>query len=432
MFRKKYYTFLLAISLFTALSATALAQMGSPVRGRVEMMKDGAKVPVAEATVDAYRNEGKGKISAKTNKKGEFQYAGLMLGQTYTLAISGPGLRPQVYPKVKSGMQDIVVEVTEGDGKVLTEEEAKTLAKQALPAEGDQMSEEEKKRIADLEKQNAEVLAKNERIKQGDDLVRKSYDEGKKLFEAKDFSGALAKFNEGISAVPDFVGSTPILMTHKIMSLKERGIKTFNESIKMSDAAQKTASREAAKKDFTEGIATFDQAMAIIKAAAADPASQKQRDSMRYDLLTHTLETHKLMVSTRVDVSRAKEAIPLFEEYSALEPDAVKKAKQHMILADLLREAAEYDVAAVQYKKILETNPNNLDALAYAGLSLYMFAAGGDDKVMLQESYDLLTRFISSAPDTHNLKKSSMEFLEEIKKDESIKQKPAGKPGKKT
>jgi tetratricopeptide (TPR) repeat protein len=433
MFRKNYFNFLLAISLFLALGATALAQVGSPVRGRVEMSKDGAKVPVVGATVDAYRVEGTGKITAKTKKGGEFQYAGLMLGQTYILAVSGPGIRPEIYPKVKAGMEDIVILVLEGDGKVLTEAEAKSLANQAIPATTGEMTEAQKKEIAELEKKNAEIQAKNEKIKNGDEIVKKSFDEGKKLLDLKDYNSAIAKFDEGIEAVPDFIGSTPVLLTLKLIALRERGVKAFNESTKMTDASQKMAARESIKKDFNEALAAFDKAIAIVRAAPADPSAQKQRDTLKHDLLLHALETHRLMASTSVDISRAKEAIPLFDEYAPLETDAPKKAKMTLSVADLLRESGEYEAAAAQYKKILETSPNDPDALAYAGLCLYFFATGNGDKAMLQEGYDLLVRFTATAPDTHKLKADVAATIEELKKEESIKQtKPAAKPGRKT
>ncbi|MGI8882772.1 MAG: hypothetical protein ACR2IA_00825, partial [Pyrinomonadaceae bacterium] len=78
MFRKNYYTFLLATALFLTSGLAVLAQT-SPVRGRVELVKaDGTKEPVAGAMVEPFRTDAKGKApSAKTNKKGEFSFAGL-------------------------------------------------------------------------------------------------------------------------------------------------------------------------------------------------------------------------------------------------------------------------------------------------------------------------------------------------------------------
>ena len=83
MLRKNYLTILLAVVLFLTGSLAAFAQT-APVRGKVELKKaDGTLVPVADAVVDVYRIDIAGKPSpSKTNKKGEFSFAGLPLGES--------------------------------------------------------------------------------------------------------------------------------------------------------------------------------------------------------------------------------------------------------------------------------------------------------------------------------------------------------------
>ena len=84
------------------------------------MMKqaDGQKVPLADAQIDVFRTDMKGEYKTKTNKKGEFVFAGFPFVGTYTVCASHPTATPNWVDGVKAG-RDIPVEivVTPGDGK---------------------------------------------------------------------------------------------------------------------------------------------------------------------------------------------------------------------------------------------------------------------------------------------------------------------------
>lgn len=419
MFRKNYFTFLLAISLFLALGATAFAQIGGPVRGRVEVTKDGVKVPVANATVDAYRNEGTGKLSAKTNKKGEFQYAGLMLGQVYTLAVSGPGIRPEVYPKVKSGMEDIVIQVMEGDGRVLTETEAKGLANAAIPATTGEMTEAQKKELADFEKKNAEIQAKNDKIKQGDEVVTRANTEGKTALEAKNYDLAIAKFNEGIEAVPDFVGSTPVLLNGKLVALRNRGYNLYLAGAQSKEAAVRLAKYADAKKEFDEAIKAFEAARVILKAAGpgTDPNDQKYRVNISRELLTNIVEVYRLSAVGQVDTTRTEEAGPLFEEFIAGETDPAKKLKVRQNLGDVYRAAGQFEKAIAAYKLVLETAPDNQEVMAMIGLCYVGLGTSVDpvNKDQLQEGMNYLDKYAQNVQILATDTQSQKEFKQSVK-----------------
>src|SRR6266550_1045680 len=74
---------------------TAFAQV-APLRGNVKLAggKDGQTAPVANATVDVYRTDIKGEFHTKTEKNGDFSFAGLPLQGTFLIAISAPGAQP--------------------------------------------------------------------------------------------------------------------------------------------------------------------------------------------------------------------------------------------------------------------------------------------------------------------------------------------------
>src|ERR1700741_3211294 len=123
----RYFFGALVVAILLAFaSLTAVAQVGE-LRGHVWMQQaDGQKVPVADAQIDVFRTDMSAKYDTRTNKKGEFVFAGLPFVGTYVVAASHPTARPNWVPGVKAG-RDIPCEitVTPGDGKRLTFDEIK-------------------------------------------------------------------------------------------------------------------------------------------------------------------------------------------------------------------------------------------------------------------------------------------------------------------
>src|SRR5438445_3516540 len=103
MFRKSFITFIFVSAI--AIGYSSIFAQTAPVSGSVELKKaDGTKEPVVGALVEVYRTDIKaGFPSAKTNKRGEFAFAGFPFGGTFTLAISAPGCAPYMFSSVKAG-----------------------------------------------------------------------------------------------------------------------------------------------------------------------------------------------------------------------------------------------------------------------------------------------------------------------------------------
>src|SRR6478735_9859700 len=101
MISKHFYGALAVAVLIASASLTASAQVGE-LRGHVWMQQaDGQKVPLADAQIDVFRTDVKGEYKTKTNKKGEFVFAGLPLVGTYTVAASHPSAQPSFIGDVK-------------------------------------------------------------------------------------------------------------------------------------------------------------------------------------------------------------------------------------------------------------------------------------------------------------------------------------------
>jgi tetratricopeptide (TPR) repeat protein len=421
MFNKKSLIVLLAIAAVLASASFGFGQTTDSVAGKVVLKKtDGTSTPVEGATVDIYRTDiDSGKPPAvKTDKDGVFTIPEIPVGQVFAIAIGGPGLKSEVYPNITAGMEAFLVELSAGDGKLLTEAQVRGAAK-ASATTG--LSADEKKKREELLKKTAEISAKNEKAKNVNQTVNRVLTEGKKAFDGGDYTAAIAKFDEGINADPEYAGTAPVLYNNKAAALKLRAFNNYKKAI--ADKDNKASIMESVKADFTASIAASEASRAVLKTATSnDPEVKKNYDLSRYTALATETEVYRLMVATKADQSKAKDAIPVFEEYMAVETDSAKKAKSQLTLADILREGSDCDTAIPQYRKVLEMTPDSPDGMA--GLGLCLFAVGASttppDKAKEQEGLNLMEKFAQTAPDTHPLKASVRESVDYLKTQEKL------------
>src|SRR5437764_6517368 len=163
----------LSLSIFTLTilavsSGVASAQTGQ-LRGTVKLIgKDGNAAPVAGAEIDVYRTDISGEFHTKSDKKGDWVFAGLPFVGTYTVAISAPGAQPNAKSGVKAGREiPVDVVLAPGDGRKLTRDEAVAVSAGGGTTNGGGGggSEADKAKAAEMAKKNAEVTAENEKIK---------------------------------------------------------------------------------------------------------------------------------------------------------------------------------------------------------------------------------------------------------------------------
>src|SRR5919198_1976227 len=117
-----------AAVVLAASCAVASAQV-TQINGKVTLKQaDGTVVPVAGAQVDIYRTDIKWEDHLKTNKKGEYQHAGIPFVGTYVIAVSAPGARPTYVGGVRPSQRPTVdFQLDPGDGSRLTLDQIKTL-----------------------------------------------------------------------------------------------------------------------------------------------------------------------------------------------------------------------------------------------------------------------------------------------------------------
>lgn len=415
MRRRHLFISLAAIAMLLFSFIMASAQSGE-LRGKVTMKQsDGTDAPVAGAVVDVYRTDMKAKYETKTDKKGNFVFAGLPFIGTYLVAVSAPNASPTFLPNIKAGRgQDVNFTLTAGDGKRATEEEV--LAAAAASAAGGtgaaETAEERAKRL-EAEKKNAEISKSNQTNAQINEIVGRTFKAGNEALKANRFDEAITQYNEGLAADPEQIA----LLTNKSFALVKRGVQKFNEGAKMSDDAAKTAAIDAAKKDWSEAATSSEKAVQMAKAQSAttDPEQQKSQTANKYVALVARAEAMRLF-ATKVDTTKSDQAFAAFQELIAAETDPAKKLKDQVDAAQMYYDSGNTPKAIEAFQAILASSPDNLDATL--GLGLALFSTG--DKNKYQDAANYLQRFVDKAPDAHPLKASAKESLDYLKKQENV------------
>ena len=431
MLCKYFLPRLASIALIASISIVAAAQ-SAQLRGHVNMRQaDGTVVPAAGAVVDVYRVDiATGKISTKTDKKGDFIYAALPYVGDYIVAFSMAGAQSSYLHGVNVKSEKVYeMELTPGDGKPLTLADIKTAmaGTPAAASSGVKETAEDKAKRAELIKKNAEITASNEKAKSSNEIIGRAFKAGNDALKLKNYDEAIARFDEGLQADPEHPGA-PALLTNKTMALNARAVDRYNAGIKAADDATKNASIEAAKKDWTAARESGAKAVEMLKAMtpATDPAEANNAKLNLYFALLARAEASRLFV-TKVDPNQADAGITAYEEYIAVETDPVKKSKAEHDMARMLFDSNAYEKAKPVYEKILTQTPDDVDALMNLGLILYNLgfvkeAAGKKEeaKATYQEAANYLQHFVDKAPEGQT-KTDAQAILQNMKDQQNVR-----------
>jgi hypothetical protein len=414
---------LFAAVILTASAVVASAQ-STQVNGKVTLKQaDGTVVPVVGAQIDIYRTDIKAEYHTKTDKKGNYIHAGLPFVGTYTVVVSAPGASPTSAPKLRFTQQtQFDFELKPGDGSRPTLAQVNAVnagggggapAGAAAPRgeskEEKAAREAREKEIADIEKKNAEITSSNE-------MVTRAFKAGNDALFASPprLDEAVTSYREGLAARPEEVA----LLTNLAEALRQRADSRFNAAVKTTDADARTQGIDAAKKDWAEATELATKAVTLVKAstpagenvnAAGYEQNKKAAISVRALLLRR--------VATKVDPSKAADALAANQEFLAVETDPAKKARIKADTLQMVFDAGATDLAIAEAQKVLAEEPDNADANRIYGLAL--FSTG--DKAKFQEAANYLQRYVDKAPDTDPLKQSAKESLDYLKTAENVK-----------
>jgi len=249
MFRRYFFPVLASVAFIISTNLMAAAQVGQ-LRGHVVLNQaDGTKIPASEAAIDVFRIDLAGKYTTKTNKKGEFIFAGLPYTGDYIVAASLPAAQPNFITGVKAGRDtDFLIDLSPGDGRRLTLDEIKGLSKRGAvePGAGRPPSAEDKAKLEELKKKNDEIASRNEKAVKSNEIVARTFQAGNAAFTAKNYDEAIKQYEEGVAADPE----QPALLVNEARAYTQRGVNRYNAAVTSKDEAEKAAGLEAAKGDF--------------------------------------------------------------------------------------------------------------------------------------------------------------------------------------
>ena len=410
-----------AAAVVLAASGVIASAQVTQINGKVTLKQaDGTVVPVVGAQIDIYRTDIKWEDHIKTNKKGEYQHAGIPFVGTYTLVVSAPGAHPDFVKDVRLSQRPTNdFQLLPGDGSRPTFDQIKALGAAAGGSGGGPASAESKEAKAareELARKNAEIEEKNKKITESNEVVSRTFKAGNEALSATPprYDEAIAQYKEGLAARPDEVA----LLTNLSEALRRRGVDRFNAAIKATDNDAKTQGLDAAKKDWTEAAEAANKAVTLVKSASPTGETVNQaafEQNKKAAISTRALAMR--LVATKVDQSKAAETLAAYQEYMEAEIDPAKKAKIRAEALQTLFDAGATDLATAEAQKVLAENPDDVDANRVMGLAL--FASG--DKTKFQQAANYLQRYVDKAPDTDPLKQSAKESLEYLKTAENVK-----------
>ena len=411
---------IIACAIVAVTAAAASAQTGQ-LRGSVKLIgADGNATPLANAQVDVFRTDMQAEYHTKSDKRGEWVFAGLPFVGVYVVSISAPGAAPVAKSGVKAG-REIPVDITlsAGDGHKFTRDEAISVSTSSGPTNGSSSSggsEADKAKAAEIAKENAKIAAENEKIKNSNQVISDAFKNGNAALMAKKYDEAITQYDTGLAADPEHPGASSLL-TNKSAALRGRAVDKYNAAVQSKDDAAKAAGLEAAKADFKAAADAANRAVEILnkQPAPTDPEAQKQAAANKYFALSARAEAMRLFV-TKVDPTQADAGATAFQEYIAVETDPAKKSRAQYDLAQMLLDSGSADKAIVEFQKILAATPDDPDA--NLGMGLALFSTG--DKAKFQEAANYLQKFVDKAPDTHKFKNDAKAVLAELKSTENV------------
>jgi tetratricopeptide (TPR) repeat protein len=416
MRRSYLFTSIMATAILVLSAVTASAQTGQ-LRGHVILKQaDGTTAKAADAVIDVFRTDMSGAFHTKTDKKGEFVFAGLPFIGTYVVAASMPNAAPGFVRGVRPGKDiDYEIVLSPGSGAKLTLDEINKMksGESGPTSGGGGESAADKAKREELIKKNAEIEAANKKAESTNQVVGDSFKAGNAALTAKNYEEAVKQYDIGLATDPEQAA----LLTNKAAALKALGVEKYNAAIQSKDEAGRTAGIDAAKAIFKNAAESSDKAVEIIKkeTVGTDPNDQKRHEANKYAAMSVRAEAYRLYVS-KGDGTQADAGVAAFQDYIAVEPDAAKKSKAQLDLAQMLLDAGAGDKAFAEYQKILAATPDDPDANLGAGLALYSTG----DKAKYQEAANYFQHFVDKAPDTHKFKSDAKAILTEMKNTENV------------
>lgn len=345
---KKWQSVLTGVAMLMALTASAAAQT-TKIQGTV---KDEAGQVIVDATIVLQHRDTGRKITLKTDKKGQFFSLGVQSG-AYRVVLSKDG-------KDLWAIDNFPIRLTPQDLVTIDldlAKEKKTAATQGKP----QMTEEQKKEMERIQKENAKIGNLN-----------KMLGEAQAALDAGNVDQAIATFKAATEADP----------TRDLLWARLGNAYTA--------AAKKSTDNAARKQYYTDGAAAYTKAVELAIAAPATGAAPKAPAALGayYNNLGEAL-------------SRSGDNPGALAAYlKAAEVDPGNAAMYYFNEGATLTNTGKVDDAIKAYDKAIAADPARADAYYYRGINLLSKATmKGNEMVPAEGTAEAFNKYLELEPE---------------------------------
>lgn len=254
-----------------------------------------------------------------------------------------------------------------------------------------------------------------------DERLRALFDSAREALAGMRFDEAVRLSDEGIAAAPN----QPAFWLNRSNALYARGAATHNRFYRSADEAERKAGMEASKRDFRDALAAATRGLALIDdyPLTDDEALRTSHASLRRAALW--LRAQALMsCATRVDESYYSDAVTAFEQYAAAETDPTMLNIAHYFTGQLMIATNDPAGAAIEFRKVLDAQPDNFDAMLGEAVALVSQGHTAGDPAMLREGFERLRVFVEKSPESHPMRASAARAFEYFKKAAPPKEEP--------
>src|SRR5262245_58118041 len=152
---------------------------------------------------------------------------------------------------------------------------------------------DQKKAMEEYEKKRAEVESKNKKASEEHEAMKKRFEAGQQLMNAKDWKGAANEFAEAAKLDAE----QKAVWQGLALALFNSGVTNYNESTKDPTNTTNTAKREAAKQDFNESINAIGKALALNEPELNDQQKGAQAKKSKVSFLKSKADAESLLAT---------------------------------------------------------------------------------------------------------------------------------------
>jgi tetratricopeptide (TPR) repeat protein len=397
------------------LGTTAWAQNGA-IQGTVFYQESANAKPEPRAGVDILilRQDIKGQLKTKTDKKGTYYYTVQALG-TYVVVAHGPGYKYQVKPPVRiTSTEPVRIDftLTPGDGSLPPVEqllaEAQRGGTPATPppaAAPPEPTPEEKEAAARLKAERERIEKENERARNINEQLRALMESGNAAYNRGDYETAADDYRKAL-ALDD---NQPGFLGNLASATLQIAVKHFNAK-----------RRDEARKAFQESGEAAARAVALNDAQPADRRDPSYRSK--------AAEAFRFLAELYGDAEAGEKAAKYYLELADMQTDAKKRNEMRVRAGDSYRFASKFKQADELYRAVLQEDANNIPAMNGLAMSLLSSDPELLDPNKAGEAIALFEMVAAKATDP-NMKQSAQASAEYIRT--TAKEIVRPKPGRK-